>query len=60
MNKEDPAYKCPYQLEDFSFRAYHMTISDSNLVTYSIYRIDMPEPEVSPLCRRFYIGLIKE
>lgn len=56
MNQDDQNYQCPYQPDEFSVQAYNMFAYD-DAMNYCIYKIDMPKPDVSPLCFRVYIGL---
>ena len=57
LEKEHRGYVCPYTEKDFqeSHMLYHCE-DDSALVM----RIQMPTPEVSPLCRAIYLCLAKD
>lgn len=50
----DTNYQCPYKESDFQFKPI-LVGRDGDPNQFAVLEIDMPEPDVSPLCHRLFI-----
>ncbi len=54
VNSDEQNYKCPYSAEQFRPHIYKVKTGIETLPYFYMFQLTMPEPDVSPLCKRVY------